>query len=159
MPRSPLFDISNVDLDRVIVSREEIYAELPHRHEFMLLDRIVHVNHDECETVAVREVGDAEFWVRGHIPGRPILPGVMMVETAAQLASFVTTRFLNLFDGRFLGMGGLDNVKFRGEVGPNCRVILLCKLMKAKSRQVLCASQAYLGDKLVFEGEITGIPI
>lgn len=158
MPPPTLIDTSLIDVERVIFSRQQIYEVLPHRYEFMQLTSIVHYDEERMEAAARRDVSGNEFWARGHIPGRPIFPGIMMLESAAHLASFVTTR-LRLFGDRFMGFGGLNGVKFRGAVRPGQSLLILARLLEVKSRRVVCAAQGLEGDRLVFEGEITGMPM
>src|SRR5690242_481290 len=89
MAATPFVDLSTIDLTQVIADRQAIYRILPHKFEFEQLDTIVWIDPVNYIGVARREVREDEFWVRGHIPGRPLLPGVLMIETAAQLASYM----------------------------------------------------------------------
>jgi len=89
MAATPFIDLSDIDLNHVIADRQAIYRVLPHKYEFEQLDAIVWVDPVNYIGVARRDVRQDEFWVRGHIPGRPLLPGVLMIETAAQLASYM----------------------------------------------------------------------
>lgn len=158
MPPPLLLDITEFDLENPLYTREQIYEILPHRHEFMQLDAIVHLDTERGEAVALRDVRDDEFWVRGHIPSRPIMPGVLMIEAAGQLASFLSAKSLDL-GGRFVGFGGVDKVKFRDSVAPNSRLLILGKATEIRPRRVVCATQILVGKKMVFEGIITGMPI
>ena len=122
-----------------------------------LLDGVIHVNEDWSEAVGVKEVRDDEFWVAGHVPGRPLMPGVVMLETAAQLASFVTINRLG--NDNFLGFTGADAVKFRGQVVPGDRMILLTKELKFSPRRFVCDVQGLVNGVLVFEGRVKGMAI
>ncbi|MEP0844672.1 MAG: beta-hydroxyacyl-ACP dehydratase [Phycisphaerae bacterium] len=158
MAAGPLLDLSTLDLDRRVFTRDQIYAVLPHRFEFMQLDRIVHMDREKLLAVAVREVRADEFWVRGHIPGRPLLPGVLMIESAAQLAAFVAHEVLP--DGpAFWGFGGVDGVKFRAAVEPPARMILILQGTEYRSRRCVADVQGWVNDRLAFEGRITGMPV
>jgi 3-hydroxyacyl-[acyl-carrier-protein] dehydratase len=157
MPASPLFDFSGIDLNRTVVSREQIYERLPHRYEFMQLDRFVYLDKPTLTAVAIREVHSDEFWVRGHIPGRPLLPGVLMIETAAQMAAYVS--YLVQPSDRFIGFGGVDNVKFRLAVSPPARLVFLLRGVEVRPRRIVCDVQAYLDSQMAFEGRITGMPV
>ena len=155
MPSEALFDISGLDLDNPIVDRQGIYQVNPHRFEFMLLDAIVHVDYEKGRVAGYRDVREDEFWVRGHIPGRPLFPGVLMIEAAAQLVSY----FVMSEDPEkgFLGFGGVTDVKFRGAVVPGDRLILLGQLTEKRSRRIVGATQAYVDGNQVYEGVITGM--
>ena len=102
-----------------------------------------------------RDVKADEFWVRCHIPGRPIFPGVLMIETAAQMVSYYVMS-LNPDKG-FMGFGGVDDVKFRGVVEPGHRLIMVGKLIEYRPRRCIGATQGYVDGKLVYEGTITGL--
>jgi len=136
MAAVPLINLDTIDLDRVVVTREQIYERLPHRFEFMQLDAIIHVDLEQGLGVGLREVRDDEFWVRGHIPGRPLLPGVLMLESAAQMASYLSQELRPT--GRFMGFGGVDGVKFRAAVSPPARIYLLEKLIEVRPRRTIC---------------------
>ncbi|MBL7141395.1 MAG: beta-hydroxyacyl-ACP dehydratase [Planctomycetes bacterium] len=159
-----LVDLTGVDLERVVLPIEEIRQVNPHRFEMEQLTSIVHLDLERHEIVASKDVRDDEFWVRGHIPGRPLLPGVLMIEAAAQMCSVYYKRARS--DPRFLGFGGVDNVKFRGQVVPGDRLLLLGRAVEIRSRRAVFDTQGVVGDgadpqefKLVFEARITGMPI
>ncbi len=156
---SPLFlDLNSIDLSRVLVTKEQIYQRLPHRYEFMQLDGIVHIDVKEQLAVAVRHVREDEFWVKGHIPGRPLMPGVLMIETAAQMASYLS-RELVPEEERFLGFGGIDQVKFRAAVSPPSTMYFLLKAIDVRRRRIVCDAQGVLNGQLAFEGRIIGMPV
>lgn len=157
MPPPLLYDLTKVDLDRVIFTREQIYDRLPHRFEFMQLDAVVHVDREARVAIAYRDVRSDEWWVRGHVPGRPIFPGVLMLETSAQLAAFVSA-YIHEFAG-FMAFGGVDNCKFRGAVIPPARIYMVCRQIENRPRRIAADCQAVLGQAVVFEARITGLPI
>jgi 3-hydroxyacyl-[acyl-carrier-protein] dehydratase len=159
MASPPLFDISNLDLAHPQFDSAAIEAVNPHRHAMRLLDAIVWECPDHEQAAAYKDVGHDEFWVPGHIPGRPLFPGVLMIEAAAQLASFVMLRRL-MAEGNpqpFMGFVGLDGVKFRGQVVPGDRYIVLGQFVEFRKRRCICNTQGWVRDTLVFEGRITGM--
>ena len=156
MAATPLLDLSRIDLNKLVVTREEIYAKLPHRYEFMQLDGIIHIDVAERVAVGLRVVREDEFWVKGHIPGRPLMPGVMIIETAAHMASFLSQAVQPT--DHFLGFGGVDGVKFRGAVVPPARMYVLVKGIEIRPRRTVCDAQGIVDGKLVFEARITGMP-
>ncbi|MFP4356391.1 MAG: 3-hydroxyacyl-ACP dehydratase FabZ family protein [Phycisphaerae bacterium] len=155
MPPQTLFDTSKVDFEKVLFDRDSIYSVNPHRFEFMQLNGICHLDKDAGEIAGFRDINEDEFWVKGHIPGRPIFPGVLMMETAAQLVSFYVMS--GQPEKGFLGFGGVDEVKFRGAVVPGDRVVMLGKMVEMRRRRCVGATQAYVNDRLVYEGKITGM--
>ena len=152
-----IFDISNIDLDQVVVGVDEIERINPHRGEMRMLDGVIWESHEASEALAFRDVRADEFWVPGHIPGRPVLPGVLMIEAAAQLASFLFLRRLG--EPCFMGFAGVDKVKFRGQVVPGDRFFLLCKEIEFRRRRSICTTQGVVKGQLVFEALVTGMPM
>ncbi|MFC1671786.1 3-hydroxyacyl-ACP dehydratase FabZ family protein [Planctomycetota bacterium] len=157
MSPQPLIDLSEIDFDQVAMNIDEVRTYNQQRYEMEQLDGIVAIDLEKGYAVAHRDVRDDAFWVRGHIPGRPILPGVLMIESAAQLSSLyykVSTK-----DERFLGFGGVDNVKFRGAVVPGQRLIVVIRVVEMRSRKAIFDSQGIVDGKIVFEARITGMPL
>jgi len=155
MPPKALFDLASIDLNKIVADREAIYRVNPHRHEFQQLGGIYVCDHQAGIIAGYRDVRGDEFWVRGHIPGRPIFPGVLMIETAAQLVSYYV---MTAEPGKgFLGFGGVDEVKFRGAVVPGQRIIMLGKMVEMRPRRCVGATQGYVDGQLVYEGLITGM--
>jgi len=155
MPPQPLIDLSRIDPESVAVTRDEIYQVIPHRYEFQQLSGVYFVDWDEKKLAGFREIRDDEFWVRGHIPGRPIFPGVLMIETAAQLVGYAATSLSP--DKGFLGFAGVDQVKFRGQVVPGQRLVMVGKLIDFNPRRCIGATQGFVDGKQVYEGLITGM--
>ena len=106
MPPQFVFDISGIDLNHVIYDQEQIRAANPQRGTMEHLNGIVYAEPSRGEIIGFKDVRADEFWVEGHIPGRPLLPGVLMIEAGAQLASFYTRVFVG-WKG-FIGFGGCD---------------------------------------------------
>ncbi|MCX5685789.1 MAG: beta-hydroxyacyl-ACP dehydratase [Planctomycetota bacterium] len=150
-------DLSKIDLSRVLMTVEEIRQYNPHRYEIEQLSGVIHLDPAAGQIVAYKDVRPDEFWVRGHIPGRPLYPGVLMIEAAAQMSSLYYKKVLS--DTRFLGFGGVDGVKFRGQVAPGDRLLLLGQAVELRNRRAVFDTQGVVGDRLVFEARITGMPI
>jgi 3-hydroxyacyl-[acyl-carrier-protein] dehydratase len=152
-----LFDISGLDLHHVQYDAAAIERINPHRGVMRLLDGINFATPDFGQAVAFKDVRPDEFWVPGHIPGRPLFPGVLMVEAGAQLATYLTLRRLGHV--KFMGFVGLDKVKFRGMVVPGDRLTLLCQCVECRPRRSICDVQGVVGGNIVFESRITGMPM
>jgi len=157
MPPKPLLDLATVDLAAVVAGPDEIRLVNKQRYEMEHLNAVIHLDLDEGVAVGFKDVRDDEFWVRGHIPGRPLLPGVIMCEAAAQLCSFYFHRAITT--EKFLGFGGMDGVKFRRAVVPGERLILVARSRKISQRRAVFDCQGYVGDARVFEATIVGMPI
>jgi len=157
MAPSLLVDLSKIDLGRVLMPVEEIRQYNPHRYEMEQLTGVIHLDTQAGQIVAFKDVRADEFWVRGHIPGRPLMPGVLMIEAAAQMSSLYYKKVQQ--DPRFLGFGGVDAVKFRGQVVPGDRLLLLGQVVEIRSRRAVFDTQGVVGDRPIFEARITGMPI
>jgi 3-hydroxyacyl-[acyl-carrier-protein] dehydratase len=157
MPPPAILDPASLDCSRVLHTRDDIYRILPQRFEFAQLDAIIHVDPQAGTAAGYRDVRPDEWWCRGHMPGQPIFPGILMLECAAQLAAFVQHMHFPVDQG-FMAFGGVDGAKFRGSVIPPSRVILTGRLVEARSRRFVCDIQSYSGGEMVFEGRITGLP-
>ena len=158
MPPEPIVDVSKIDQSKIAVSRDEIYQIIPHRFEFKQLDGVFFIDDQAHVMGGFRDIRDDEFWVRGHIPGRPVFPGVLMIECAAQLLSYYVMSRAD-FSG-FLGFGGVDEVKFRGQVVPGDRLILVARMLELRGkRRNVAVTQGYVKEQMVFEGVITGMAI
>lgn len=150
-----LFDISAIDFSRVALTAEEVGRINPQCGDMRQLDYVIWMNHHFSRTVGVKHVRDDEFWVSGHIPGRPLMPGVLMIEAAAQLSSILYHQKLEQRD--FVGFTRCDEVAFRGQVVPGDVLYLLSEEVSFKKRRFICRTQGIVNDKPVFEGKVTGM--
>lgn len=157
MPQEILIDLNTLDLNKPIVSMNDIRDAIPHRFEMEQLSGIVKFDPEQKIIVGYKDVSNTEFWVRGHIPGRPLMPGVLMLEAAAQLCTYYYKQTTK--DDRFLGFGGIDKVKFRGKVVPGDKLILIAKNKELRSRRAIFDTQGVVNGNLVFEGVIIGMVV
>lgn len=157
MPSPALIDPLSIDVSRPARGIEDIRAHNRQRFEMEMLSGIALVDNEKQMAVGFKHVSEEDFWVRGHVPGRPLFPGVLMIEVAAQLASYLYHRLFP--DMGFLGFTGVDDVKFRGTVAPPCRLVIVGRGLQMKPRRMVCASQGFVGSMMIFEGVITGMPV
>lgn len=158
MPPALHFDLAQLDLTRVEADKQAIRDILPQRFEMEQLDSIVHVDPEQHLVIGYKDVKPDEFWVRGHMPGYPLMPGVLICEAAAQLCSFYVG-LRKIFHGDFIGFGGMENVRFRGPVKPGDRLVLVGKGLKIHRRQMLFNVQGFVGTTMVFHGDVMGLPL
>src|SRR5262245_40711957 len=124
MPPVPHMDPSTVDFNNKVGDLEAIRRVNPQRFEMEQLSGVVFVDPEQHLIVGYKEVRGDEFWVRGHLPDYPLLPGVLMCEAAAQLCSFYMANY-GFMRGDFIGFGGLENVRFRSPVKIGDRLVLI----------------------------------
>lgn len=163
MPATHLVDPGALDLDRIVVPREELGNYLLQRNRFAMLDRVVYEDLEAGLVVGVKEIRGDDWWAADHVPGRPMFPGALQVETAAQLAAYdytahrVRATATTIPEGKFVGFGGLEKVRFRDLVIPDCRLAIAVRLEKQSRRMFRYEAQGFVGPKLVFEGTIIGV--
>ncbi len=154
-----IVDPDLLDLTKPIADLEAIRALNPQRYEMEQLSGILYEDTETAVCAAFLQTSTEQFWVRGHMPGMPLMPGMMMIEAAAQVASYFTQRH-DLLGAEMVGFGGVDNVKFRGIVLPGDALIVMVKLVKARrNRMIVAQFQGVVDRQIVCEGELKGIPI
>ena len=159
MPKKPLIlDFSEFDTKNVVADIEQIRRYNPQRHEMEQLTAICYEDPKRNVMVGYKDLTQNEFWARGHMPGMPLMPGVIMCEAAAQLAAYYCKRY-DLMDG-MMGFGGLEKVRFRGVVRPGDRFIIVCRQLKVR-RSIMVTSefQCFVEQNLVCEGVLKGIAL
>ena len=150
-----LFDIGPIDLTQTAMPSAEVDKYLPQTGPMRMLDRVVWLDLPRMEGVGLKRVRHDEFWVPHHIPGRPLLPGVLMIEAAAQLCSLVQTIGANVQG--FLGFTRCDETVFRGQVVPGDELYILARQVERNRRRFVSRAQGVVNGKLVFETLITGM--
>lgn len=156
----PIVDLSSLDLTKDVVSTEELRQVVPHREYFQMLDGICHLDLEQGIIVAYKDWDANPWWAGGHIPGRPIMPGVLMIEGAAQSATLPIKRTLGWPNDRFIGLGGLNDVRFRGQVVPPARVYFVSKRGQTSgSRLARYPAQAFCNGQMILEMELLGVLI
>lgn len=158
MPPQTHIDLTRLDLSHVAADREAIRKVNPQRFDMEHLDGIVFVDPSEQIIVGYKDVRPDEFWVRGHMPDYPLLPGVLMCESAAQLCSYYSMT-QGFGHGDFIGFGGMENVRFRAPVRPGDRLVLIAKVLKLNRRQTMFNVQGFVGNTMVFHADIIGVPL
>ena len=152
--KPPFVDFSEFSFDNVLVDVEGIQKINPHRFELQLLSGILYQSDERA--VGFKDLTDDEFWVRGHFPGYPLMPGVLICECAAQLSSYFAA-VTDIVSEGYIGLAGLDNVRFRGPVSPGDRLLVMLRRGKVRRNVLFNADfQGYVGEKLVVDGVIKG---
>lgn len=147
--------MSGLDLEAVCCSAEALGAINPQCGPMRQVDHVIWCNAEATEALGVKKVGRDEFWVSGHIPGRPLLPGVLMIEAGAQLSSYLYK--VKKPETGFIGFTRCDDVSFRGQVVPGDTLYILAKEDDFRAKRFVCKTQGIVNGKLVFEAKITGM--
>ncbi len=135
----------------------KVMTVLPHRHPMLLVDRVEELVKDESIR-AVKAVTMNEGFFQGHFPGRPIMPGVMIVEALAQAAGVLAMESFGLAgSGKLVYFMAIDGAKFRNPVEPGCLLSLNVEFVQKRPRVCKFAGRALVGDKLAAEANFTAM--
>ena len=158
MPPVLLFDLSKIDLTaQPVFDKKAICKVNPQSFEMQQLDAIVWYDKEKFLVLGYKDVTENEFWIRGHIPDRPLMPGVIMVESAAQLLSFFVRQVYQV--DAFIGFASIDSAKFRSPVTPGQRLYLLGHLTKLGTRKYTASIQGIVEGTRVFETTVSGMKV
>jgi 3-hydroxyacyl-[acyl-carrier-protein] dehydratase len=135
------------------LGRREIESIIPHREPFLLLDEVV-VLEPGVRVVARKRVRDDEWYLPGHFPGRPIMPGVLMVEALAQ-AGAVAVLSEPENRGKLVLFAGIDDVRFKRIVQPGDELELTCELEKVRGPIGRGRATATVGGAVAVRGTLT----
>jgi len=156
--RQLILDFSEYDVNHVVADIERIRSFNPQRYEMEQLTAICFEDRERNVCVGYKDLAPDEFWARGHMPGMPLMPGVIMCEAAAQLASYYSHRF-KLMEASVVGFGALEEVRFRGVVRPGDRFVIVSRLLKLRRAIMTCEFQCFVGQNLVCEGILKGVAL
>ncbi len=157
--RELIHDPAKLDFSNVIADAEEIRKYNPQRFEMEQLTAIIYEDLEKHVCVGYKDVTIDEFWVRGHMPNMPLMPGVVMLEAAAQMCSYFSQKY-DLLGAAMVGFGGLDDVRFRDPVIPGDRLILMSQMTRLRRGQIVVTKfQGFVRESLAVEGILKGIPI
>lgn len=140
----------NYDIKRVM-------SVLPHRYPLLLVDRVESLVIDES-IHAIKAVTINEEFFQGHFPGRPIMPGVLIIEALAQSAAIMAIESLGLADSnKLVYFMAIDGAKFRAPVEPGCLLDLHVEFVQKRSKVCKFAGKAMLGDAVAAEVKFTAM--
>lgn len=135
------------------LNNQEIQAIIPHRYPFLLVDKIIDIE-ESVKAVGIKNVTVNEPFFQGHFPGRPIMPGVLIVEALAQVGAVVILQ-AEENKGKLAVFTGINNFKFRQQVVPGDTLRLEVEMTAFKRGMGKANAAAYVGDKVAAKGEIS----
>jgi 3-hydroxyacyl-[acyl-carrier-protein] dehydratase len=135
-----------------MLDRDAIMGIIPHRAPFLLIDRILDFE------PGVRATGELDvtsemFWVPGHFPDYAVMPGVLIVESCAQVGA-VALLSLSENHGRIAFFAGIDKVRFKRQVRPGDTLRMECEITKRRGPIGFGSAKAWVGDELACSGEL-----
>lgn len=134
-----------------------VMAALPHRYPLLLVDRVESLEVDKA-IVAIKAVTMNEQFFQGHFPGRPIMPGVLIVEAMAQAAGVLAVESLGLADsGKLVYFMAIEGAKFRTPVEPGCLLRLEVEFVQKRSSVCKFAGRALVDGKVAAEAQFTAM--
>ena len=136
---------------------QRVMAALPHRYPMLLVDRVEKIVPDQSIT-AVKAVSMNEGFFQGHFPGRPIMPGVLIVEALAQAAGVLAVESLGLANsGKLVYFMAIEGAKFRNPVEPGCLLQLDVEFVQKRATVCKFAGRASVDGKLAAEANFTAM--
>ena len=150
---SPSTSAAVATASETLLNAEQIMGLLPHRYPFALVDRVIeHIPGEKA--VALKNVTMNEPQFQGHFPGRPLMPGVLIVEAMAQVGGLIVTQMPDLPQGLFV-FAGIDGVRFRRPVVPGDQLRITCELISLKRQRFgKVKADATVDGQLVCSGDL-----
>ncbi|MCM8793115.1 MAG: bifunctional UDP-3-O-[3-hydroxymyristoyl] N-acetylglucosamine deacetylase/3-hydroxyacyl-ACP dehydratase [Candidatus Omnitrophica bacterium] len=143
---------TNFDLEKNYLDINDIQKILPHRYPFLFVDKIIELEEDK-RAVGIKNVSIDDYFFQGHFPGRPVMPGVLIVEAMAQVAGvLMLSKKEN--QGKLAYFMSIDNVKFRRTVLPGDQLRLEVEVVRLKSKTGQVHTKAYVDSKVVAEADL-----
>ena len=151
--------MSETNTDAVIgpLDVRRVMAALPHRYPLLLVDRVERIVPDQSIT-AIKAVSMNEQFFQGHFPGRPIMPGVLIVEALAQAAGVLAVETFNLAgSGKLVYFMAIEGAKFRSPVEPGCLLQLDVEFVQKRASVSKFSGKASVDGKVVAEANFTAM--
>ncbi len=135
------------------MNQEEIKKIIPHRDPFLLLDELLELESMNY-AIGLKNITPEEFYFKGHFPDKPVVPGVIIIESLAQVGAAVILSAKE-YAGKIAYFTGIKNAKFRKSVFPGDKLILKCTIERLKGPFGFGRGEAFVNNELVCEADIS----
>ena len=136
------------------LNRKEIENLLPHREPMLLIDELVDIKKLKSAT-AIVNVKKNSFYVQGHFPGQPVMPGVLIVEAFGQAAAALTAHGIDkeVYENKLVFLMSVEKARFRNPVIPDCKLVLKIEAIRSHGRVWKYQGQAFVDDKKMADAQ------
>jgi 3-hydroxyacyl-[acyl-carrier-protein] dehydratase len=140
-----------------VADLKQVLELLPHRYPFLLVDRVLEL--EKGRVVTIKNVTFNEPFFQGHFPGRPVMPGVLLVEAMAQSAAFIVLSQMGPGPETLFMLSGLDKVRFRRQVVPGDQIRIEVKTIKFHRPLWRMSAEARVDGELAAEAELSAMEV
>jgi len=137
-----------------VIDTREIMSLIPHRFPFLLVDRIIEIELGK-RIVGIKNVSINEAFFQGHFPGRPVMPGVLIVEALAQTGGVLLFKSKPEMQGKLMYFGGIENVRWRKPVVPGDQLRLEVEFTNWRHKLVKMVGKAVVDGEVVAEAQMS----
>ena len=136
------------------LNKEQIKELLPHREPMLLIDELINIKKLHSAT-AIVNVKEDSFFVQGHFPGEPVMPGVFIVEAFGQAAAALTANGIDksTYENKLVFLMTIEKAKFRNPVLPNCRLELYIEAVRSHGRVWKYKGEAFVEEKKMADAQ------
>ena len=136
------------------LDKNQIIDLLPHREPMLLIDQLSNIKKLTSATAIVNVRNDS-FFVKGHFPGQPVMPGVLIVEGFGQAAAALTAHGLDksTYENKLVFLMSVEKARFRNPVIPNCKLELKIEAVRSHGRVWKYKGDAFVGDKKMADAQ------
>jgi 3-hydroxyacyl-[acyl-carrier-protein] dehydratase len=138
------------------LNKEQIKELLPHREPMLLIDELINIKKLHSAT-AIVNVKEDSFFVQGHFPGEPVMPGVFIVEAFGQAAAALTANGIDksTYENKLVFLMTIEKARFRNPVLPNCKLELYIEAVRSHGRVWKYKGEAFVGEKKMADAQWT----
>ncbi|NLO89884.1 MAG: 3-hydroxyacyl-ACP dehydratase FabZ [Clostridia bacterium] len=135
-----------------MMNAEEIMQIIPHRYPFLLVDKVIELEEGK-RVVGIKNVTINEPFFQGHFPGRPVMPGVLIIEAMAQVGAVGILKMPE-YKEKLALFAGIDKARFRRQIVPGDQLRIEVEVVKLKGKVGKCEAKAYVGEELACEAQL-----